>query len=769
MISQIPPQEQERFKQIVEHFRICWQKEFSGPLSAKPFRSCLPAVSDSLRKSALIEFVAIDLVTRLERGEMVSLLDYLALDTELGPPEKLPVRLLQIEFFHRQRSVNPIEVDLYTTWFPVQAKELKQRIEEINSQPQNGTMIWKPIDEDFEIMPISQYTNRRSPVDRMVGAPASPGDSPVPKRDPSASFSKSTNERIQLENGYVLIRRIGRGNFGEVWLSEAPGGIEVALKIVQLPAVQKSKHLELRSLDIMKLMRHPYLIQVQAFWVTSEQILIAMELADQSLQDRARSCPNQCIPLPELLRYMAEAAEGIDHLHRQHVVHRDIKPDNLLLIKGHVKVADFGLARLLDETGLTVVATQVAGSPMYMAPEVWSKKPEPSSDQYSLAVAYVELRMGSAPFSASSLVEAMQEHLYGKPNLSGLPELEQAVLRKALSKNTQDRFTSCSEMVSSLAEAAQRKDPIGSESSDFWKWTTALAVTTGLAVTGLFFWFTNLTGTRSEPSITLPEGTQHSADSKIVEAEGRRLYERVEYSIPECNPIQFLLILRQTIEDPPSFYIMKTEVTNRWFAVFANRFPEKISQETRWRDGADAGDRKLGVEGDFVDFPVVGINVEEAQEFAKWIGGSLPYAKQWDKAAGANDSDQKGPYIKDGNDICVDRMREGPRRVEDSSDDISVFGVRGLAGNASELTRSFLGVKPEPSLPLNEKAGPALVILRGHSYKNITPWKFEEGSVDDVESQEYSESSPRVGFRVVMELPIGNETSSGSSGRHVLP
>ena len=129
MISQIPPQEQERFKQIVEHFRICWQNEFSGPLSAWPFRNCLPAVNDPLRKSILIEFVAIDLVTRLERGELVSLLDYLALDSELGPAEQLPVRLLQIEFFHRQRSVNPIEVDLYAKWFPAQANELKQRIE----------------------------------------------------------------------------------------------------------------------------------------------------------------------------------------------------------------------------------------------------------------------------------------------------------------------------------------------------------------------------------------------------------------------------------------------------------------------------------------------------------------------------------------------------------------------------------------------------------------------------------------------------------------
>ena len=861
MISQIPPQEQARFKQIVEQFRNQWQTEFSGQLPAEPFRSCLPAVNDPLRKAVLIEFVAIDLVTRLERGESISLLDYLALDSELGPPEQLPVRLLQIEFFHRQRSAIPFEADIYASWFPVQAEELKRRIQEINSQPQNGTMICRPMDDDFEIMPISSFSNRRSPVDRAVDAVA--GSTPVSKRDPLAPIAKSTQERIQLENGYVLIRKIGRGNFGEVWLSEAPGGIEVALKIVQLPAVQKSKHLELRSLDIMKLMRHPYLIQVQAFWVTSEQILIAMELADQSLQDRARSCPNQSIPLPELLRYMSEAAEGIDHLHRQHVVHRDIKPDNLLLIKGHVKVADFGLARLLDETGLTVVATQVAGSPMYMAPEVWSKKPVPSSDQYSLAVAYVELRMGSAPFSASSLVEAMQEHLYGKPNLSGLSEPEQAVLRKALSKNTQDRFPSCSEMVSALSEAATPKDSNNSESSNFWKWMTALAVTTGLAVTGFLFWFANLPRIRSATTIRLPDvidieygdsisnevsiidsletivnmtspqraddisidfdrehsrlvvsaglntpigesqieltastpsvsisktvrinvkpsnrlmlpgrpgsTEQSNPNSERVEAEGRILFKSVEYAIPNCKPIHFLLIQRQAIQDPPTFYIMKTEVTNRWFAEFEKGNANKISPKSRWLDGAVAGDRYLGVEGDYLDYPVVGVNVEEADAFAKWIGGLLPSAEQWDKSAGANDSDQEGPYNKGGTDICVDRMPLGPRRVEESSDDKSIYGVRDLAGNVTEWTRSFLGVNSQPSIPLKEKTGRELVVLRGHCYWNLEPWKFAEGRVDDLESEEYDEGKPNIGFRVVIELPVGNETSSGSPRRHDLP
>src|SRR5205807_2630086 len=98
------------------------------------------------------------------------------------------------------------------------------------------------------------------------------------------------------------------------------------------------------------------------------------------------------IPLPELFRYFWEAAEALDFLHRNKVLHRDIKPDNLLLVAGHVKVADFGLIRL-QEVDQTSFASVVCGTPSYMAPEVWDSKPSERSDLYSLAVSYAELRL----------------------------------------------------------------------------------------------------------------------------------------------------------------------------------------------------------------------------------------------------------------------------------------------------------------------------------------------------------------------------------------
>ena len=109
LISQIPPHERERFKQIVDRFRDRWQDEFAGELTDGSFQSCLPPANDPLFRAALIEIVAIDLVTRIDRKEPVSLLDYLALEIELGPPEQLPVELLLVEFTYRLRSANPID------------------------------------------------------------------------------------------------------------------------------------------------------------------------------------------------------------------------------------------------------------------------------------------------------------------------------------------------------------------------------------------------------------------------------------------------------------------------------------------------------------------------------------------------------------------------------------------------------------------------------------------------------------------------------------
>jgi serine/threonine protein kinase len=205
----------------------------------------------------------------------------------------------------------------------------------------------------------------------------------------------------------------------------------------------------------MKRLRHAFLSQVQAYWLSDDHLYIVMDLADCSLQQRYEECRRAGlpgVPAPELLGYMREAADALDYLHANQVLHRDVKPANILLSSGHARLADFGLARLFMPEGSDLRATRI-GTPLYMGPEVWEHKVGPTSDQYSLASTYVELRLGRPLFAAESQLEVMTKHLTMRPDLKPLPAEEQRVLHRALAKKAEERYKTCVEFVRELHEA----------------------------------------------------------------------------------------------------------------------------------------------------------------------------------------------------------------------------------------------------------------------------------------------------------------------------
>ena len=259
--------------------------------------------------------------------------------------------------------------------------------------------------------------------------------------------------------GYKLLSPLGAGGFGEVWKAVGPGGFEVALKFVRLdrPAAKS----ELRALEFLRKLRHANLIATFGAWQRDGWLITAMELADRTLSDRLREATRsgkKGIPGTELLRYMIDAARGIDFLNTprkqpEHteavgVQHRDIKPQNLLLVGGSLKVADFGIAQVLSK-GLADHTGKMSVS--YAAPEFFDHKTSGRSDQYSLAVTYCQLRGDRLPFEGNSL-QVMKGHIELPPDLTMLPDKERSIVAKALSKQPEERWPTCREFIRAICE-----------------------------------------------------------------------------------------------------------------------------------------------------------------------------------------------------------------------------------------------------------------------------------------------------------------------------
>jgi serine/threonine protein kinase len=263
---------------------------------------------------------------------------------------------------------------------------------------------------------------------------------------------QKTAEGKTVGPGYTLTKCIGSDAAGGgIWRALAPGGIEVAIRVRRRTLDQEDQR-ELQVLEQIKWLRHPYLLQTHDYFARGDRLFIVMELADGNLRDRQKECRRQGlggIPLAELVRYLGQAAEALDFLRSRQVLHHNVKPDNILLVQGIAKLADFSLARLFQST---VVSVTGLGTPAYMAPETWASKASEHSDQYSLAVAYAEMRLDRRLF-AGDLVQLMTAHLTGIPDLQPLPEAEQQVLLRALAKKPEDRYPDCISLVRELEAA----------------------------------------------------------------------------------------------------------------------------------------------------------------------------------------------------------------------------------------------------------------------------------------------------------------------------
>ncbi len=266
--------------------------------------------------------------------------------------------------------------------------------------------------------------------------------------------------------GYKLLERLGRGGFGEVWKVEAPGGFLKAMKFVfgnldEIDEEGQPAEQELKALHRVKSIRHPYILSLERFDVIDGQLIIVMELAEKTLWDKFRECRLAGlvgIPRSDLMSYLTEAAEALDLMNNHYQVqHLDIKPQNLFLVFDHIKVADFGLAKAFEGARATVTG---GVTPVYAAPETFEGYVSRYSDQYSLAIVFQELLTGCRPFNGANTKQLLLQHLRDAPDLSSLPAADRPIIGRGMSKNPNDRWPTCTEMLKRLAAAGTAPTPV---------------------------------------------------------------------------------------------------------------------------------------------------------------------------------------------------------------------------------------------------------------------------------------------------------------------
>ncbi len=269
--------------------------------------------------------------------------------------------------------------------------------------------------------------------------------------------------------GYRLIEPLGSGGFGEVWKCEAPGGLIKAIKFVygnlnSFDVEGARAEQERNALNRVKEVRHPFVLSLERIEEVEGELVIVMELADKSLHDLYVECQSAGlvgIPRDDLLRYMRDAAEGLDYMNEKHnLQHLDVKPRNLFLQGDRVKVADFGLVKHLERASASGILGAV--TPLYAPPETFTNKISGKSDQYSLGIVYHELLTGTRPFNGKNVRALAHQHMQEDPDVRALPEAERPVVLRALSKDPARRYPTCLAFIRALHVARSEARPTSS-------------------------------------------------------------------------------------------------------------------------------------------------------------------------------------------------------------------------------------------------------------------------------------------------------------------
>ncbi len=261
---------------------------------------------------------------------------------------------------------------------------------------------------------------------------------------------------------YQIISELGQGAMGVVYKAKDPLiDREVAIKTINLSLAQEEREeYEARFYQEAKAagrLSHPNIVTIYDVGRTEDIAYIAMEyLQGRELRDILND--NRILPLAQVIDIISQVALGLSYAHEHEIVHRDIKPSNVMVIRdGHVKITDFGIARMASAAVRTQTG-MVLGSPKYMSPEqVMGKLTDQRSDIFSLGVMLYEMLTGQAPFMGENVNAIMYQTLNAVPSApstmnTDVPEMLNFIVAKALAKDLDSRYQNARDLANDLRD-----------------------------------------------------------------------------------------------------------------------------------------------------------------------------------------------------------------------------------------------------------------------------------------------------------------------------
>jgi eukaryotic-like serine/threonine-protein kinase len=265
---------------------------------------------------------------------------------------------------------------------------------------------------------------------------------------------------------YTLERLLGQGGFAWAFVGRGTDGTPVAIKVLK-PRYAGDAQFETRfrnESETAAKLEHPNIIRIRSVAKSGEHVYFAMDLCADSLGARiAREGP---LPEEDILRLARDIAAALEFAHQQGVIHRDLKPDNVLIRSdGGAVLTDFGIARAVSGYVASTGVNMTIGTPQYLSPEQAQGRPlDQRVDFYALGVTLYKAATGEVPFSSNDWFELARMHVEDPPpslrkKRGELSKRFERVVLKCLAKHPDDRYANAGELLADLDEVEQKKRP----------------------------------------------------------------------------------------------------------------------------------------------------------------------------------------------------------------------------------------------------------------------------------------------------------------------